>query len=132
MNLVAFLFCATIVALVLVAAPVAVALSFSRPPASIQVCGWAAQFLPVLLSVAYFEHAETHLSIPLYSYARPAPLALFGIVAAIQWLATIGVLRGFGLQMKEASIGAVPAAAGAIGLSFILQGVVACMNGNCF
>ena len=131
MNAYALIGLIFVVSLGLLIAPF-VAAGTNRMRSPLQIVFASAQFLPVVLAVIYFEYAETHLRIPIFSYERPpfsfvveAVVALqIGVTSALMWKYQSSPLR------KLLWVGL--AAVGSAAFSFVAFGVVNCMNGNCF
>lgn len=89
------------------------------------------QLLPVLLVTAFFQYAETHMRIPLFSYERPSRSAVFLAVAALQFVATLVVLRPYVGSVAKKAMYVAGAGVGVVGVAVVALGVVSCMNGNC-
>ncbi len=90
------------------------------------------QSLPVIAAAVYLQYAESHLRIPIFSYTRPSIGTVFVVVAVVQALATAAILWPHNKSTKSNVLYIGLAAVAAVGFTFIVTGVVACANGNCF
>ena len=90
------------------------------------------QSAPVVLAAGYLQYSESHLRVPIFSYARPSIGAVFFVVAVAQALATAAILMPRSASAKSNALYVGLATIAAVGLTFVATGVVACANGNCF
>jgi len=90
------------------------------------------QSLPIVVAAGYLQYAESHLRIPIFSYARPSTGTVFVVVAVVQALTTASIFWRRNKSAKNNALYIGLAAIAAIGFTFVVTGVVACANGNCF
>jgi hypothetical protein len=90
------------------------------------------QLLPVSMAAIYFEYAETHLRIPIFSYERPHYSYVIGVVAILQIIVTTALVWAHPVSQIRKIILVCGAVFASVALSYIAVGVVNCINGNCF
>ena len=132
MSVLTFAFLVSAVALALLVAPIASFLGRSRSRPWHGVGAVVAQLLPVALTVVYLQYAETHSRIPIFRYERPPMSLVFGAVALLQAVASGALLSSGSASALRKRLWVSASVLGAVALSFVATGVVACANGNCF
>ncbi|WP_141211444.1 hypothetical protein [Rhodoferax sp. TH121] len=90
------------------------------------------QMLPVSLVAIYFDYAESHSRIPIFSYERPHYSSVIGAVALLQFVVTTALVWNSPFSQLRKFIFVCAAVVGAAAFSFIAGGVTSCMHGNCF
>lgn len=120
------------VSVLMVLAPVAVVLHTTNGRSYRLFAILLVEVLPVFLVTAYFQYAETHMRIPLFSFERPSRSAVFLVVAALQVVATMVVLRAYGGSAAKKVAYNAGASVGAVGVAVVALGAISCLNGNCF
>lgn len=127
----------TLVALIVVASLALLIAPFilkSSPPSASPIGGGLSliQLLPVSLAVIYFEYAESHLRIPIFSYERPHYSYVIGAIAILQLFVTTALVWNRPWSGFRKLILVCAAIVGSMAIAFIAVGVVSCINGNCF
>jgi hypothetical protein len=116
--------------LFMLGAPFFNGLHASASSLSRSIAAFVVHFSPIVLATIYFRVAESG-RLSDFGYERPSTACLYMSLAAVQALATGEALFLLRFRRLELLFRAVSSTIGCLGVAIVVQGALACANGNC-